>query len=63
MLVNEFFKLSAGHIAFVGQIEPNLDRFIRASKADLYIGGQKVKAINILVKIDFPEETKKKERD
>lgn len=48
MLVNEFFKLSAGHIALVGKIVPDLDKFISTSKADLYIGEQKVKTINIL---------------
>jgi hypothetical protein len=48
MLVKEFFKLSAGHIAFVGKIVPDFDKLISTTKADLYIGEQKIKTINIL---------------
>lgn len=47
MLVKEFFKLSAG-IAFVGKIVPDLNEFIPVTKADLYIGEQKIKTIDIL---------------
>ena len=48
MLVKEFFKLSAGHIALVGKIVPDLGMFIPTTKADLYLGEQKIKTINIL---------------
>lgn len=48
MFVSEFFKLSVGHIALVGTIIPDIDKFIPNSKADLYIGGQKIKTINII---------------
>mgnify|MGYP003402677608 FL=1 len=48
MFVSEFFKLSVGHIALVGTIIPDVDKFIPNSKADLYIGDQKVKTINII---------------
>ncbi len=37
MNVNDFFKLSSGHIAFVREVIPNRDKFIADSKADLYI--------------------------
>ncbi|MBV9576620.1 MAG: hypothetical protein JO149_08350 [Gammaproteobacteria bacterium] len=48
MLVNEFFNLSTGHIVLVGKIMPDLDKFISTTKADLYIGKEKIKTINIL---------------
>ena len=48
MLVKEFFILSAGHIAFVGKISPDLDKLIPTAKADLYLAEQKIKTINIL---------------
>lgn len=48
MLVSEFFKLSVEHIALVGTIIPDIDKFIPNTRADLYIGGQKVKTINII---------------
>ncbi len=48
MLVNDFFKLSSGQIALVGKMSPSLDKFIPATKADLYIGEQKIETINIL---------------
>jgi hypothetical protein len=48
MLVNEFFKLSSRRIALMGKIVPDFDKFIPTSKADLYIGEQKIKTINLL---------------
>lgn len=48
MLVNEYFKLSIGHIAFTGKIVPDIDLFIPKCEADLYIGKEKIKRINIL---------------
>jgi hypothetical protein len=48
MFVSEFFKLSVGHIALVGTIIPDIDKFIPNTRADLYIGDQKVKTINII---------------
>jgi hypothetical protein len=48
MFVSKFFKLYSGHIALVGKIVPDIDKFISDSKADLYIGEEKVKTINIM---------------
>ena len=62
MLVNDFFKLSVGHIAFVGKIVPDMDKFIPTSKADLYIGEKKLKLLIYWEKIDFPGGMRKKER-
>jgi len=35
MVITDFFKLSTGHIALVGAIEPNLNQFIPAGNANL----------------------------
>lgn len=40
MFVSEFFKLSVGHIALVGRIIPDIDKYIPNSKADLYRGSK-----------------------
>ena len=48
MKVLEFFNLSAGHIAFVGKIVPDIKKLITQTKADLYIEGIKLKTINII---------------
>ncbi len=48
MIVKNFFKLSAGHIALVGSIVPESHEYIFPSKADLYIDAQKIRTINII---------------
>lgn len=48
MLVVEFFKLSTGQIALVGNVAPDLDMFIPACKADLYIDKQKIRTIQLI---------------
>lgn len=48
MYVLEYFKLSVGQIAFVGEIIPNINKFIPNCKADLYVGQSKVRTINII---------------
>lgn len=48
MFVSDFFELSVGHIALVGKIVPDVIKLIPKSNADLYIGGKKIKTINII---------------
>lgn len=48
MYVNDFFKLSTGHIVLVGKIVPDIEKFIGESKADLCINGKKIQTIHIL---------------
>jgi hypothetical protein len=48
MRVDDFFNLSTGHIALVGKIIPNIEKFITKSKADLYVGNAKIKTIHII---------------
>lgn len=48
MRIVEHFKLSIGHIALVGYVEPSDCRHIPPSQAEVYINGKKMKAIDIL---------------
>jgi hypothetical protein len=48
MYISDFFKLSTGHVALVGKLVPDIEKFIPKSKADLYVSGQKIKTINII---------------
>lgn len=48
MQVQEFFKLSTGQIALVGEVTPNIEKFISKCDADLYIDGQKITSVHIV---------------
>ncbi len=48
MLVNEYFKISSGHIAFVGEITPRFESFIGDCNAHLYIEDEFQKLIHII---------------
>ena len=48
MKVLEFFHLSGGQIAFVGEIVPDINQFITQATADLYIENEKIKTIKII---------------
>lgn len=48
MLVTNYFKLSTGHIALAGTMNPDLDELLSRCKAYLYIGNKKVRSINIV---------------
>ncbi len=63
MFINDFFKLSSGHIAIIGDLTPDVESFIpNNSKADLYVAGKKVKAINIIGEDIFSGVDKAKQR-
>ena len=49
MYIKDFFRLSSGHVAIVGNVVPDIENFIPSnSKADLYVDDEKVKTINIV---------------
>lgn len=48
MIVKNYFKLSIGHIALVGEIAQYENTFLRKCKAYLYVGDKKISSINII---------------
>ena len=49
MFISGMFRLSSGHTAIVGRVEPNIEFLIPCnSKADLHVSGKKIKSINII---------------
>lgn len=48
MIVTDYFKLSSGHIAFIGIFDPDLDFSLNECKAQLYINNKKIKVIDVL---------------
>ena len=64
MLINDLFRLSSGHVAFVGRLEPNIDYFVPSnSKADLYVSGKNIKTINIVGEDRFSGVDESKRQD
>lgn len=65
MLVSEIFRLSSGHVAIVGNLNPNIEGLIPNNcGADLYVSGKKVQRINIVGEDRFSggDETMRKGR-
>ncbi len=48
MTVIEYFKLSTGEIAFVGNVVPSNSIIMPKSKAEIFVNGKKVKTISII---------------
>lgn len=53
MNVSDYFKLSTGHTALVGIVEPDLDEVLGKCKAYLYIGDKKLHTIDIIGEDEF----------
>src|SRR3990167_1796575 len=48
MQVTNYFKLSTGQIALVGNINPNVDQLLTECQVHLYIRNKKIRSINII---------------